>query len=81
MGGPSDLVLIADRVAAETHAEQLATAAISDLRDAVLAPAVVAEGVPALHRCRLAGVHLAEAALALQAVPLACIATASKDHS
>ena len=66
------LVLVAHGGASDAHAGQLAGAAVPDLRHAVLAPAVVAEGVPALHRRRPSRGHLAEAALALQQVALAC---------
>lgn len=66
------LVLVAHGGASDAHAGQLAGAAVPDLRHAVLAPAVVAEGVPALHGRRLGRGHLAEAALALQQVALAC---------
>ena len=72
LGTALHLVLVAGGVAADAHAQQLAAAGVRNLREAVLAPAVAAEGVPAVHRCRLAGGHVTEAALALQRVCMAC---------
>ena len=66
------LVLITDSIALDPHAQELAAAAIPNLRDAVLAPAVAAEGVPAVHRGCLAGRHVTKTALTLYRVCLPC---------
>lgn len=56
--------LIADGAAAGRHARQLPRAALANLDPAVLPPAVVAEGVAALHHRRLVGLNIAEAGAA-----------------
>ena len=62
------LVLITDSIAFDPHAQELAAAAIPYLRNAVLAPAVVAKRMPTVHGGCPAHVHFTEAALALQHV-------------
>jgi len=67
MGVPY-LVLITHSIALDPHAQELAAAAVPNLRDAVLAPAIVAKCMPTVHGGCLAHVHFTEAALALQHV-------------
>ncbi len=63
------LLLVTCSAALDPHAGQLATPAVLDLHPAVLAPAVVAEDVPAPHVCCLLARHITEAAAAGHLLP------------
>lgn len=63
------LVLVTGSAAFHPHAGQLATPAVFDLHPAVLAPAVIAEDMPASHVCRLVARHITETAAACHLFP------------